>query len=299
MAGFIGLPCEQATSKKVEDAMYTFRNLTWFVFMLFLIGGLVSCSGDDDPSGPPSQTQQLPAIPSAELTTDLDFGSSDPSAQQAETMVESQLGLATILTAMGQTYLAPLDNANWTGSGEQCWSHSFSSAGCTWVYRVCRTDQEYEWTLTFNGTCGGTQPYVNWVAMRGTTTLDGTEGTMRIYEDNSTVVGSSWAWSVMTDGLSGTWTFYDGDVHLDNRIAHLDWQENADGSQDTVWTWYGESRFEIHVDAGGNSGWMDLYNWNDGQWLLYWKIVWNADGSGYWAHYDETGTEVERQTWTP
>ncbi|MBM3316350.1 MAG: hypothetical protein FJY75_00715 [Candidatus Eisenbacteria bacterium] len=280
--------------------MLRFRSLAWVLLFLVPMVCLVSCGGDKKGTTQPPPGDEVPAIPAAEVTTDVEFGSNDPVAQQAESMVEGQLALAGAMASMGQAYMAPLGGADWQSAGSQCWTYSYGHAGCSWVYQVCRLALLYEWTLTLNGTCGGTAPYSNWVAMRGTTTADGHEGTMRVYEENSTAVHSAWAWLIAADNKSATWSFYDGDVHQDNLTALLEWVENPDGSEDVVWTWYESVRFETHVSASGNAGWMELYNWDaaESEWVLAWKIVWNADGSGYWAWYDDTGEEISRQTWS-
>ncbi|MCK4305817.1 MAG: hypothetical protein KAY24_16385 [Candidatus Eisenbacteria sp.] len=258
---------------------------------------LTSCGDDDDKGGGTEPvTTDLPDIPQPEVNQSVDFQSQDQTAVQAQTLVQAQLFMASGIATMGAGFLAPVAGADWGSSTNDCWTWTYTYGGCTWTYAVCETTEGYEWTMTFNGTCFDPEdePAVNWVALRGFMNTDGTEGHFYWYEVNTTDVGGAWEWESNAEGRHCTWTFYEGEIDPANEWATFTWTKNADDSEDMTWVME-DSKFVSHVSADGNSGWMEYYTKNTGDWTLYWKIVWNADGSGSWTTYDESGPST--QTW--
>jgi len=263
---------------------------------------LASCGDDDDDNnngGTQPEVTDVPQIPAAEIETDVTFNSQDPNAQNAEYFVEGQLAMAQAFTSLGQAYLAPLDGADWSSGSGDCYSYSYTYAACTYTYEVCETNDGYTWTATFNGDCGGQIPYVNWVAMRGTTNDDGTEGSWRLYEENSTTVMAAWAWSMADDGKSGSWTFYDGDIGSTIDMTYT-WVENNDGSIDMTMEMPQSSKMVTHIESGSAAGTMTSYDWSTSQndWYQSAVIIWTTSGSGSWTNYDEDGEEVSSYSWS-
>lgn len=278
--------------------MFRSRNVLWVTLLLAPLVLLASCGDDDKDNGTQPATIDVPDLPAAEVATDVQFNSTEENALAAESIVESQLSTAQAMASMGQAYLGPLGAAQWNDAGSDTWTYTYTYAGCTWTYEVSEQALAYQWTMTYDGDCGGEQVFDDWVALRGTTTHDAREGTMRLYEENTEIVGMAWTWDIAGDDASGSWLFYEGDISTGELVSRLDWVENTDGSEDVTWTWYEQSKFVTHFNAAGNAGWMDLYEWSGGLWALAGKIVWNGDGSGYWASYDGEGNETERLTWT-
>jgi hypothetical protein len=279
--------------------MQRFRSLFWVFLVLAPLVALASCGDDDKKPTQTTDDADLPEIPAADVTTDVEFGSEDEHAVQAEGLVDGQLGMINAYAAMGQAYTAPLTNAHWQGGdSEHCWEYVYGSQGCSWAYEVCEALGIYEWTIMLDGDCGET-PYNEWLAMRGTTNDDGTTGTMRVYEVNTTVVAAAWVWDLASDRNSGDWTWYEGDVSSANVVATLAWARNFDGTEDATWTMLESLKWVTHLNAGGTSGWMELYAWEatGPDWWLSWEITWNGDGTGAWVSYDEDGSELITHTW--
>jgi subtilase family serine protease len=245
--------------------------------------------------------QDFPAFPIPDVSTCVDFQSSDPNAVAAQQTVQMQLTLVSTLSSLGTYFFLPLQGAEWTDQGGGCWSWDYSAQGCDWSYRVCQSGSGWEWTLTINGTCDNTT-YNNWVAFRATmNTADGTSGLMKYYDENSTNVAGSWTWEVAADGKSGTWGFYEGDASaggvLNNQIS---WAKNGDNSQDTTWIIPESMKSETHVSADCRSGYYKQYMWTGTPeaWHLYNEITWSNDGHGSNVTYDtETGEEISREDW--
>lgn len=243
----------------------------------------------------------VPGIPGLDIKTDVDFcNPTDQNAQLAEIMVESQLSFAELLAALSQLYLNPLEGAEWNDMGGGCRGFTYTFEGCTASYETCVSGDSYNWTLTYDGDCGsqGDPPVTDWVAMRGTTNLDGLVGQFRIYDYNTPTVISSWEWSVAADLKSGTWTFYDGDISPTNINSIIEWVKNADNSENTIWTMPNNAKTESRVSEDGRSGYMRSYTWDgDGsRWILEMEILWdNCHGSQ--TSYDQDGNVVDQQTW--
>ncbi|MFC1573511.1 fibronectin type III domain-containing protein, partial [Candidatus Eisenbacteria bacterium] len=224
---------------------------------------------------------EIPSLPQPTINSDVDFQSSDPNAITAQGAVQTQLILASSLASMGQSFMAPLENAEWTAAGN-CMTWTKTIGSCSWAYEVCEVSEEYVWTCTLNGDCVPPEPlFDDWVAVRGTTNTDGTQGEFRVYETNSTVVSVAWEWIAADDFRLGTWIFYDGDVGSQNQLASLNRQENLDGSEEITLE-IGDYKFDALVAADGLSGWMEFRARDDSAipWELEWRIRWNRDGTG-------------------
>lgn len=244
--------------------------------------------------------QNFPTFPVPDVSTCVDFQSTDPNALGAQQTVQMQLSLVSTLSSLGTYWFLPLEGAEWTDQGGGCWSYDYSAGGCDWSYRVCEAGSGWEWTLTVNGTCDQTS-YSNWVAFRATmANADGTTGTMKYYDENSTTVAGSWTWAVAADGKSGTWSFYDGDVDSGGTLSNqISWAKNPDNSQDTTWIIPDSVKSETHVTADCRSGYYKQYMWTGTpeDWHLYEQITWE-NGTGSNRYYDtETGEVSSEETW--
>jgi hypothetical protein len=214
-------------------------------------------------------------------------------------MVQGQLTMVNGLAGMGQAFTGPLAGADWHDASGDCYDWSYGSAGCAYQYQVCKVAQTYEWSLTADGTCGGDVPFVDWIAFAGTTSIDGTTGTMLVFTENSTTVGAAWQWETAVAGNSGTWSFYNGAIAQETLTATLDWLKNNDGSEETTWLAPADMKWQTRVNPGGDSGWMNYYTWDTvaSAWDPTTEISWNADGTGSWIEYDADGNVSSETAW--
>ncbi len=243
----------------------------------------------------------LPAFPVPDISTCVNFDNTDPNALAAQQVVQLNLNFAAIIASVANSFLLPLQGADWTDEGGGCYTWTYDyEVGCTAVYRVCRNGDGWEWTLTLNGNCDGSN-YSNWVALRGTMDNEtGTSGALRLYDDNTTTVISSWTWIVSEDGKSGTWSFYDGDVAEAGTLSsQITWAKNTDNSQDVTWIIPESSKTETHVSEDCKTGFFKEYVWTGepAEWHIQSEINWE-NGHGSRVTYDENGQVIDELTET-
>lgn len=243
----------------------------------------------------------IPGIPGLSIKTDVDFcNPTNQTAQIAEIQVESQLTLAELMASLAGFYLDPLEGAEWADMGGGCRGWSYTFEGCTASYQVCVNGNEYNWTMTADGACGSEEdpPVNDWVALRGTSSLDGLQGEFRVYGYNTADIESSWDWDVATDLRSGVWTYYTGDISPSNVESIIEWIKYANDSEDVTWTDPEDFKSETRVSADGRSGYLRQFSWNadQSQWILGLEIQW-ADCHGSQTIYDDEGNVVDQQTW--
>lgn len=238
----------------------------------------------------------LPDLPMPGFPEGVDFGSQDSTAQQAEQMVNGLLFSAHAFTLLGQVFLNPVEGAVWNDLGNGCRDFTETQDGCTSLYEVCEVGTELVWDVTVNGTCYGQGPYVDWVAARWTTSMDGTGGTLLAYAENSTVVEASFSWTAAPDGKAGQWNFYEGDVDPLNLSAVIDWEEQTDGTQDVTWTVPDLTQIVLHIAADEQSGTMSTMSWDGVAWWQNGLISWD-NPTGSWVTYDEEHNETIVGEW--
>jgi hypothetical protein len=111
--------------------------------------------------------------------------------------------------------------------------------------------------------------YNNWTVFEGTTSADGKNGSWKVYEENSTRIDLEVSWTTSSSNvLTGVWRDYEHGVP-DERLEYIN---NPD-----------------------NSGEMKLFNKQN---VLTLRIVWQANGSGEWWTYSDTGQQTGNGRWT-
>ena len=245
--------------------------------------------------------RELPTIQEPVIGHDIVINSNDPTAQSAQSIVQSQIDLARAFTAGGTGFLGALDSIGWGEQVNGCWTSGGTASGCTVEWKLCEEAQGFRWTYMFDGSCSG-QTYDHWIAYEATSSTDGTSGTFLYYNFNSTTIMFSWAWSTSADGKSGTWSYYNGPIAEANLAEQISWVENTDGSTDVTFEIFGSGRMKwvTHESADGTSGYMRMSMWDDTS-SAYWlesEIIWNANGTGSWTTYNQDGTIADQQLWS-
>ncbi|VAX23897.1 hypothetical protein MNBD_IGNAVI01-270 [hydrothermal vent metagenome] len=231
------------------------KKLTLIPLIIF-ITLLFSCSSDDNPTEPVGQKLEpkAPTVKTIELPEHM-AQSSDPHAQMAEVWI----GMANSFTAFSGLFVPPegaksLPKGNaLNDEGKYIWT-----VGPLSITLIYSSDDEYtRWKVIYNGIDNGSA-YVNWVFMEAEQTADGNSGTLLMYKENSTELAAKWTWNNAADG-SYDCTFID--------------------QTDAGW------KLDVHENAD-NSGEMNFYEDVNGEFILRYKITWNADGSGAWWDYE-------------
>ena len=260
------------------------------------ISALSNVATASTPTGPSNP----PMFSALELPDSVCISSDDQYAQIAKLYATGQLAIARLYSSLGAAFFAPLEFADWQHSGD-CWDFTYDLGECHASYHVCKTGSDYEYTLTYNGPCYG-ENYTNWVAYRSVFNHDTRTGTFYFYEPNTTDIAGSWTWTEAADGLSGNYTFYEGAPATSAVEAMIDWTRTADGNTTEVtFTAPEEIKWVSSFTRTPCSGWLKMYPWdgNAGQWQSWPQtdIVWNADGTGYYDIYDDTGQLLEHHVW--
>ncbi len=236
-----------------------------FTILLALIATLfiASCSGDDDnPVNPNEKPEpQQPNVQTVQLPQSV-ANSSDPHAAQAmgmAAMANSFSGYASFFSPPSGAKALPktADNGSW----EYSWNDG------TLVVTLYYTEdaEGYSWKVVLNGT----EPndnivYTNWTMLEATQTADGSNGTMILYEDNSTEIAFK-----------------------------ITWTKDSNGNVYMEYTSYGENGTMIKIQANADqSGWMEIYYNRNGQYVISMKISWTSAG-GEWWEYDYQGNETD------
>jgi len=109
------------------------------------------------------------------------------------------------------------------------------------------------WKIVFNGTDpnDGTV-FVNWTFIQASEAADGNSGNMKIYMENSTEVVSEMNW--YTDSAT---------------VYHFELYS------------YGIGGYKLLININpDNSGFLEMYDFYENQYVLTTKIIWTAAGTG-------------------
>jgi hypothetical protein len=241
---------------------------------------------------PPGLT--VPTFPDSVCIT-----SDDQYAQLAKMIASSQLAIVSAYASLGSAFLGPLGGADWQQAGEGCWDWDYSVLGCSYHYQACKTGTVYTYTLTINGSCYG-PTFDNWVAFRAVVDEAAYTGTFYYYVENSTDIQLAWVWTWAADENSGSYTFYEGDPTSAPIQAQVTWSRSADQNvYDMTYEVPGSTKWVSHFEKNPCSGYYRSFQWDDTvpRWWMDQEIIWNADGTGSWVTYDDTGTETDRHEW--
>lgn len=260
---------------------------------------VISCSDNDEGGMHPENGDPTPppTIADIELPEAIDFQNDDPVASQAH--IQAQISLIPLLLTIGHPLIAALRFAAWTQGDGGCWTWTFSpeDATCTYTYVPCKTDDGFDWTMSIDGDYYG-EDFDNWVAARGTTSDDGSTGTLRWHHDHMTTLASVWTWTTDAAWISGTLNVYDGEPAPETHRSILEWTRQIDGFVDATYTSVrNPAKLELHISPDGTAGWVKTYDWDeDGQSFIIEKWISWEDGSGFWNTYDEGILDSEK-TW--
>ncbi len=232
--------------------MKTYRYLS-FLLLITLFGSL-GCFDQQNPNDPENT---IPEIPELILFR-------GPVAQAAPEALQNSIDEFNSHMATGYTYLsiATISSPN---SSDNHYVWEVSAGGFTATIEATKTDDgSVDWVVTINGSDGNLS-YDNWVAMRGTSNIEGTNGEWHIFAENSTDEVGVFTWQVLDNGVKiGTFTINEPSIIYE--VIN-----NADGSGSFIKKEGGVKVYEAVWDAAGN-----------GSWTL-WDLQGNVVDSGNWS----------------
>ncbi len=220
---------------------------------------LASCSKSSSSTGPSG------TAPTLETPTFAGPSSTSSSADTSYGAVYAK-SAAALFNSTASTF-----TAFYTGSASQsgnAWEWSYSAGGFTAHWSATSSGSGYDWKLVYNGAIQG-ESYNNWTALSGHESTDGKTGNWSIYYPNTSVIAYQVSWSTSSSGsLNGT-------------IVMNDSSGTAEGK-------------DVFTNNTDKSGELQVYTGS----VMTLDVKWNADGSGTWIEYDDTGKEIGSGSWT-
>ena len=232
--------------------------LSKFLSLLFLAVILVAGCSKDN-SSPTEPAAEAPTLPLITFK-----GPNTTSTDLNALMVQAYVAAINGYT----TAFAPYANLPSTRNGNTwTWNYSMGSFSVI-VTSTLQSDGSFQWSMVMNGMDpSDSTVYNNWTAATGSTTADGQNGSWNIYETNTSTLAAKYEWTTNNNVLTGTMTAYSGGAE-EGKIVVIN---NPDGS-----------------------GELDEYTGT----VVVYRCVWQANGSGQWWTYDESGTQTDTGTWS-
>jgi hypothetical protein len=231
-------------------------------FLVILMLFVVACSDNDGPAGPDNDPPEIPI---------LEFkGPGTQTQDEGYYYINSFVNMINGTNQMGLLFMA-LPATRGEG-GEWIWS--FTIDGITSALRAeYNNDGSITWKLTYNGTDSFGYTYNNWTAIEGTSTQDGNNGMLVIYQDNTTIPASRSEWNVDNAGTkTGVYTGYTSQTGIE------------------------EFRMRI-INAANDAGSFNSEDYDNGSYNLNFESEWDASGAGWWKMYDSNGELSQEGTW--
>jgi hypothetical protein len=203
----------------------------WFLAVLAIGLTMAGCDKSNEPDNSP------PSIPVLQFSTPAQPTTVDTCQYPAWLYAQAVNEFALLPTYFSQ--LRPTQDGN-------AWVWQIAEGNASMVLRAEKTSSgDVTWALVLNGDDGEGTVYNNWTAMRGTTSADGSSGTLTFYEENTTTVEGEFSWTKNSAGvLTGTLISYTSGVQ-DAKIVHV---SNPNGSG------------EITVYARSGSNWVQTFH---------------------------------------
>lgn len=140
-----------------------------------------------------------------------------------------------------------------------------SAGGFTSLIIAEKSDDEtVHWTISVNGSDTNTS-YDNWVAMEGTSNMDGTSGLWHVFEENSTVEIGIYRWKV-SDNNQKEGSFSNNNVTITHKVVNL-------------------------PDQSGN-----FYKKENDK--KVYEAIWDKSGAGSWQKWDPVGNVADSGGWS-
>ncbi len=231
-----------------------FRFSKFAIVFLALLVVSVGCLDRNNPNDPQNAAPEIPQL----ILFHGPSGNGVPEALQ-NSIEEFNANMAT-----GYTYLS-IATITSPDANDNRYVWQVSAGGFTAVIEaVKQEDDTVEWTVTISGS-DANHSYDNWVALRGTSNMEGTEGEWHIFEENSTNEVGVFVWSVDDHGVKhGQFTAHSGDVV-----------------------------YEITNNPDGSGSFVKKVNG-----VKVYEAIWDASGAGSWTSWDTNGNVIDSGNWT-
>jgi len=239
------------------------KNISLFTLIFLII--LSGCSKNDENNPVTPKTEEPAKLELKEITV--------PEHLKQVQDQHAQIALGYIQMANGLTnyaaFFTPPSGAKHlpkSNSVEDEWTWTEDNLTVTLVYS--EGESTISWKVILTGLYEGFTA-TNWTFMEAEQSKDGNSGHLTIYKPVTTTIAVNW-----------------------------EWNNNSNGSSSFIFTNF-ESSMKMQIDVNADdSGILKVFTANDSQFILSYKIIWTAAGSGEWWEYDTTGTQTDHGTWT-
>lgn len=244
-----------------------YRKFFGLLLVLLSVGLIWGCS-KDKPSEPEDEAPQF--VPKTISVPPSLQQSSDPMAKMAMNYVNTanmMSNFASFFTPPG--LLKTSDMVVATG-----WEKKWEQDGVTVTLTATENDTGYQWVVK----------------------LDGTSQTEGITYNNFTFLKIE----QNKDGTAGKFTLFDFEQNTNDKFMEWVWNTLPGDILDFVRTFYDNGLPDTRIKITSNpdkSGELFFYEYVNGQFVLYFHVVWTASGSGQWWTYDNLGNITDQGSW--
>ncbi|RMG67086.1 MAG: hypothetical protein D6715_05470 [Calditrichaeota bacterium] len=226
----------------------------WPRLLLLALLVWMGCSGDGNNN---SGTQPEPSPPKVPEPLQVSVPAKAPLA------VKSWSNQLTNFLLTSNGYLTLLQTGHPVQQGEfWVWNLQVQQLSVVVKAKILDNNQ-VSWQVIFNGSSDSTT-YNNWTAVQGTTSVDGSEGTLQFFETNTTTLAATLSWTRHPDGrLEITYTI---------------------ASTGMVFTYVEMSSGTTELKATDSLG------------RVRFQAQWTATG-GWWKEFDENGNVIDQGNW--
>lgn len=227
------------------------------VFSLLLVLTILHACSTKNPNSPDPDTETPPTLP------DLSMLNIAP-PQNAPDDIQAMIFAANGLTTTVQNYMNNV-TANQPAQVDDQWIWKYTENGLTITLTAAASADSVEWQLILDGVLDANTQFNNWTVMSGTSSLDGTGGSLVIYQINSTQIAGNATWQTDSQGTLALNLTIDASGDLEVQASA---NPNGDGS--------------LTIAQNG---------------VKIYEATWTASG-GSWTSYDpSTGQEKDSGTW--
>ena len=266
---------------------------------------LLSCTSSDDGDPGPTTSfvrEGLPLLPVPTPRITPEFATEDSIARIARGTLVGHLNRVRLAAKTAETTAAALNRGGWDATSPGCRTREAGAptdTTCSYLTYVCATATGFDWHEIANGPCiPGEALFVDWIRFAGSTSADGSTGTMETFVRNLTRVEESWTWSMDPSRTVQEWAFYGGPATEANLRGRLRWDQSGPDLAHAEFLWDPTHEWRAEFASDGKEGGMDVFERvrHSAGWARREEIRWRP-AHGSWRLYDLGGSLVEERTW--
>lgn len=243
------------------------KRILSLLLSVILLTFVVSCSEKDETQPEEQQQKEAPQLTTQTVQVPETMAQSDdPGAQEATALVS----IANAFSGFAGLMIPPPQKCGiYKSTNDDPWTYTWEfnegEDNYTVTLTIIETLTHYEWDMVINGVLDGLV-LVDFIYMEATETLDGGSGSYYMYDPE-------------TQGPE----------------MKVDWLTDSNG----IYTVSFEIPEDVIIEMTSNldgSGEVSEYDWFEGEYVISFRAVWTAAGTGeYWEYYE--GELIDHGEW--